>query len=1017
MTAVVSRTSSLFRKLIKSIVLITYLALAACGGDNSTSLDHSNTSQKQISHDMAEIELPNPVSISNFNTPGELKAYVKIDDGERKEMELGGENALLNIEGISTGEHQINLEFEYYSDSFGTVAVATLTKPFEISKGKNWLTVSQEEYQIDELDDDKDGVSNLYELTNTLQPSNPKLANNFPPEFSSSTALSLPENSVGPLNIVATDANGHSLSYRLVGGADANLFNIESDSGLLRFLAPPNFESPTDNDANNIYEVEIKVTDELGASTNQLVLIEVINESPEHEPQSLSLAEDPPTQMIENDQVQLSVVATGTGAISFSSSNDEVLYVSNNGLLVATLPGTAIISVSIEADDLYQSANMSFTVEVLPDSFTLYGWIGKNGSDLVFPAEMVGVEFYRSIDENCDLTDYQNCAQGSLDILNEPEFIDDTARLNQVAYYTFVKDNVSASGEFGGRLTVSRTGHQVVPYQDKLWLIGGYGRAGYKNDIWSTTDGIFWSKENAAAEFSARAGHQIVIFQNKLWLIAGGKNGSLKNDVWSSQDGVHWELETDSAEFAPRTEHQVVVYQNQLWLIGGAGESGKYNDVWRSSDGVQWTEVTPSAQFSSRKGHQVVVFQNQLLLIGGEGFAASLNDVWSSSDGETWVESETSSPITPKADHQVLVVENKLWLLGGSASTSIWSSLDGVTWKREGAQEFLSHRYNFQLVAFKNRLWVIGGKYFNSRYFNDVWSSSNGITWREENAELPFSGRSGHQVVNFRNRLWIIGGDGEDLKNDIWSSSDGLVWEQEVDEAPFSARRNHQVVEFNGKLFLMAGYALGDTNDIWSSTDGINWLEETSSAAFPKTSELKVVQFKNQLWLAASIKGESSSYTREIWNSDDGVNWQLVDASTTLPSDKDFDLITFANKLWLSHGDSIWSSEDGVNWELAAYYSQNRKHQLVTYNDKLFLIAEAYFTEPMKEVWASSDGVNWNKVTTEADYSTRSGFQVVEFQNQLMLIGGYDGDYSSEVWKSSDGVNWSLGVNRSFLVK
>ena len=69
-------------------------------------------------------------------------------------------------------------------------------------------------------------------------------------------------------------------------------------------------------------------------------------------------------------------------------------------------------------------------------------------------------------------------------------------------------------------------------------MIGGFD-GGYKNDVWSSSDGVTWTQESASAAFPVRADHQVVAFNNKLWLI-GGYDGSRKNDVWSSSDGVNW---------------------------------------------------------------------------------------------------------------------------------------------------------------------------------------------------------------------------------------------------------------------------------------------------------------------------------------------------------------------------------------------------------------------------------------------------------------------------------------------
>jgi len=66
-------------------------------------------------------------------------------------------------------------------------------------------------------------------------------------------------------------------------------------------------------------------------------------------------------------------------------------------------------------------------------------------------------------------------------------------------------------------------------------MIGGWGET-QLNDIWSSDDAINWVKESSNADFSERSGHQVVLFKDKLWLI-GGWDRAATNDIWSSDNG------------------------------------------------------------------------------------------------------------------------------------------------------------------------------------------------------------------------------------------------------------------------------------------------------------------------------------------------------------------------------------------------------------------------------------------------------------------------------------------------
>ncbi|AEP08632.1 type I secretion C-terminal target domain-containing protein [Micavibrio aeruginosavorus] len=62
--------------------------------------------------------------------------------------------------------------------------------------------------------------------------------------------------------VIAVDPDSQSnLVFSIFGGVDAQMFGIDSLSGALYFLVPPDFENPQDANADNLYEVEVSVSD------------------------------------------------------------------------------------------------------------------------------------------------------------------------------------------------------------------------------------------------------------------------------------------------------------------------------------------------------------------------------------------------------------------------------------------------------------------------------------------------------------------------------------------------------------------------------------------------------------------------------------------------------------------------------------------------------------------------------------------------------------------------------------
>ncbi len=79
----------------------------------------------------------------------------------------------------------------------------------------------------------------------------------------SSASISVPENGTAVTTVTATDADqpSQTLSFSIVGGPDAARFVIDASTGVLRFAVAPDYESPTDVDDDNVYDVIVRVSD------------------------------------------------------------------------------------------------------------------------------------------------------------------------------------------------------------------------------------------------------------------------------------------------------------------------------------------------------------------------------------------------------------------------------------------------------------------------------------------------------------------------------------------------------------------------------------------------------------------------------------------------------------------------------------------------------------------------------------------------------------------------------------
>ena len=114
-------------------------------------------------------------------------------------------------------------------------------------------------------------------------------------------AISVAENQTVVTDVQSTepdgDTEGSGLSYTLSGGADQGKFGIVASSGVLTFNTAPDFETPTDSGSNNVYDVQVTVTDS-GALTDVQNIAVTVTDLDEIAP---ILAQVIPVPTLDND--------------------------------------------------------------------------------------------------------------------------------------------------------------------------------------------------------------------------------------------------------------------------------------------------------------------------------------------------------------------------------------------------------------------------------------------------------------------------------------------------------------------------------------------------------------------------------------------------------------------------------------------------------------------------------------------------------------------------------------------
>ncbi|MDA0282651.1 MAG: DUF4347 domain-containing protein, partial [Planctomycetota bacterium] len=104
---------------------------------------------------------------------------------------------------------------------------------------------------------------------------------NDDPVFTSPSSVSVSENQSGVQTVTATDVDvpAQTLSFAITGGADELQFALNPTSGTLVFVSPQDFETPVDANGDNVYEVELTVSDGNGGSSIETLFVTVTNQN------------------------------------------------------------------------------------------------------------------------------------------------------------------------------------------------------------------------------------------------------------------------------------------------------------------------------------------------------------------------------------------------------------------------------------------------------------------------------------------------------------------------------------------------------------------------------------------------------------------------------------------------------------------------------------------------------------------------------------------------------------------
>ncbi len=189
------------------------------------------------------------------------------------------------------------------------------------------------------------------------------------------TDFTVPEDTAAVGTVVADDPDGDPLTFALTGnGVDDALFTVDPNTGLMSFIAPPDFENPADTNGDNVYDVEVAVHDGLDSSSSPIMIaVTDVNETPVIITSDFSVPEGTTTVGTvladDPDGDPLTFALTGNGA-------DDALFTidPNSGLLSFNTPpdfenpadanGDNVYDVEVAANDALASGTRSIPITV-----------------------------------------------------------------------------------------------------------------------------------------------------------------------------------------------------------------------------------------------------------------------------------------------------------------------------------------------------------------------------------------------------------------------------------------------------------------------------------------------------------------------------------------------------------------------------------------------------------------------------------------------------------------------------
>ena len=491
--------------------------------------------------------------------------------------------------------------------------------------------------------------------------------------------------------------------------------------------------------------------------------------------------------------------------------------------------------------------------------------------------------------------------------------------------------------------------------------------------IWYSTNGARWTRL-AGAERVVGAADQpevnaLLVAPNGVWAAGGVRDGTDQDGaVWTSTDGIHWSrVNSAKRAFTGDGDHIIedIASVGTGFVAVGAVRTGPewMPASWISPDGVSWSEASEAfpmtpVPMTEDLGTKVAavndVVGGGLVAVGG---SPSAQRVWTSSDGLSWTELALPAGAATARDWH-------LGLVAAAGTTTVVADdvvgephllVDrGGSWQEVTAAPNPFGKPGVEamptsLVSDNGRLYLAvdvlnpGAALGHDSRSAMVLSSPDGSSWTLEASGGPFAGHRLHSLLPVTGGLVAAGGQarppGQAPSATLWSSRTspssalGQAWvaaaetpatfgggSSPPEDAVALARVGLDVVAVGDKQDQAVGWVNAGAGG-WRATGSL----DTSPAVAAELPQ-GACAGPDTVVAVGTGQGGTPGQRALAWSSSRGDSWQaasVTPASTPGEQERMTGCLTTGNG-FLAYGESagavgttdpaLWQSSDGTNW-------------------------------------------------------------------------------------------------------